>query len=97
MVFAIRHYERADSMTEPDNLSIKIRELMDWQTIAWRRVADPDVTTFERREIRNHVKTCNDELRRCLAIKAERFRTRGAVEVRGMVAEVKFRLFAMEF
>jgi hypothetical protein len=65
-------------MTEPDDLSIKIRELMDWQTVAWRRVADPDVTTFERREIRNHVKTCNDELRRCLAMKAERFRARGA-------------------
>jgi hypothetical protein len=84
-------------MTEPDHLSIKIRELMDWQTVAWRRIADPMVTTFERREIRNHVKTCNDELRRCLAIQSERFRARGAVEVRGRVGEVKFRLFAMEF
>jgi hypothetical protein len=45
MVFAIRHYGRADSMTEPDHLSIKIRELMDWQTVAWRRVADRNVTT----------------------------------------------------
>ena len=97
MVFAIRHYERADSMTEPDNLSIKIRELMDWQTVAWRRVADPDVTMFERREIRNHVKTCNDELRRCLAMKAERFRARGAAEVRGRAVDIRFRLLAAEF
>jgi hypothetical protein len=62
-----------------------------------RRVADPDVTTFERREIRNHVKTCNDELRRCLAIKAERFRARGAVEVRGRAVDIKFRLLVAEF
>jgi hypothetical protein len=81
-----------DIMTEPDDLSTKIRELMDWQTVAWRRVADPDVTTFERREIRNHVKTCNDELRRCLAMKAERLRARGAGEVRGRAAELNFRL-----
>jgi hypothetical protein len=85
------------SMTEPDNLSIKIRELMDWQAVAWRRVADPDVTTFERREIRNHVKTCNDELRRCLAMRAGRFRARGAVEVRGRVENIRFRLLATEF
>jgi hypothetical protein len=86
-----------DSMTEPDHLSIKIRELMDWQTVAWRRVADPDVTTFERREIRNHVKTCNDELRRCLAMKAERFRARGVTEVRGRAENIRFRLLAAEF
>jgi hypothetical protein len=84
-------------MTEPDNLSIKIRELMDWQTVAWRRVADPDVTTFERREIRNHVKTCEDELRRCLAIQSERFRTRGAAEVRGRAENIRFRLLVMKF
>jgi hypothetical protein len=86
-----------DSMTEPDNLSAKIRELMDWQAVAWRRVPDPEVTTFERREIRNHVKTCQEELRRCLAIKAERFRARGAVEIRGRAAELKVRLLAAEF
>jgi hypothetical protein len=85
-----------DGMTEPDNLSIKIRELMDWQTVAWRRVADPDVTTFERREIRNQVKTCNDELRRCLAMKAERFRARGAAEDGGSAVDIRFRLPAAE-
>jgi hypothetical protein len=33
----------AGSVTEPDHISIKIRELVDWQTIAWRRIANPDV------------------------------------------------------
>jgi hypothetical protein len=84
-------------MTEPDHLSIKIRELMDWEAVAWRRDADPDVTTFERREIRNHVKTCEDELRRCLAIKAERFRARGAAGVQGRAVDIRFRLLATEF
>jgi hypothetical protein len=83
-------------MTEPDNLSIKIRELMDWHTIAWRRIADPLVTTFERREIRNHLETCNDELRRCLAIMSERIRARGHAKVR-KPAEPKFRLLAVDF
>jgi hypothetical protein len=86
-----------DSMTEPDNLSIKIRELMDWQEVAWRRVADPDVTIFERREIRNHVKTCDDELRRCLAMRAERLGVRGAGEVRSRAVDIRFRLLATEF
>jgi hypothetical protein len=84
-------------MTEPDNLGIKIRELMDWQTVAWRRIADPMVTTFERREIRNHVKTCNDELRRCLAIQSERFRARGATEVRNKADDIRFRLLVTKF
>ena len=48
--------ERVDSMSEPDFLSRKIGELKDWQTVAWRRIADPSVTRFERREIRNHIK-----------------------------------------
>jgi hypothetical protein len=84
-------------MTEPDNLSIKICELMDWQTIAWRRVADPVTTTFERRDIRNHLKACEDELRRCLARRSERLRARAAAEVRDRPAELKFRLLATEF
>jgi hypothetical protein len=50
-----------------------------------------------RREIRNHVKTCDDELRRCLAIRSERFRTRGATEVRGRAADIRFRPPATEF
>jgi len=46
-------------MTEPDNLSRKIGELKEWQTVAWRWIADPLITQFERREIRNHMKECD--------------------------------------
>jgi len=84
-------------MTEPDNLSIKIREVVDWQTIAWRRIADPFVTTYERREIRNHLKVCDDELRRCLAIMSERFCGRGRAKVCEGPTELKFRVLATEF
>jgi len=31
--------------------------------VAWRRVADPLVTDFERREIRNHIKESDEALR----------------------------------
>jgi len=50
-------------MTEPDILSRKIKELTEWQRVAWRRVADPSVTDFERREIRNHIKESDEHLR----------------------------------
>jgi len=81
-------------MTEPDILSRKIRELKDWQTVAWRRIADPLLTTFERREIRNHLKESDAELRRCLAMMSERLRFRpGPVEEVGdSLAELQFRV-----
>jgi|ERR1700730_11514897 len=73
--------EWADSMTEPDILSRKIRELRDWQTVAWRRVADPLLTAFERREIRNHIQESDEELLRYLAMISDRLRLRArAVE-----------------
>jgi len=81
-------------MTEPDVLSRKIRELRDWQTIAWRRIANPMITAFERREIRNHIKESDLELRRYLAMMSERlrFRTGPAEEVGDSLAEIKFRV-----
>ena len=63
-------------MTEPDVLSRKIHELKEWQRVAWRRVADPLLTAFERREIRNHIKESDGELRRYLAMMSERLRFR---------------------
>jgi hypothetical protein len=83
-------------MTEPDILSRKIRELRDWQAIAWRRIADPLLTAFERREIRNHIKESDEELRRYLAMMSERLRFRaGALEdVGDSLARINFRLLA---
>jgi hypothetical protein len=83
-------------MTEPNTLSLKISELKEWQTIAWRRIADPAVTPFERREIRNHMKESDEELRRCLQMMSDRlrFQARNVEDVRDSFANLKFRLFA---
>jgi hypothetical protein len=59
-------------MTEPDILSRKVIELKEWQRVAWRRVADPLVTDFERREIRNHIKESDEALRYHLGMMSER-------------------------
>jgi hypothetical protein len=81
-------------MTEPDILSSKIRELQDWQTVAWRRIADPSITLYERREVRNHLKDAEVELRRCLGMMAERvrFRSRSVEDVGDSLASLSFRL-----
>ena len=83
-------------MTESDTLSRKIHELKAWQTAAWRRIADPLLTAFESREIRNQLRESNRELRRCLAMRSERFRFRPRpVEDAGdSLAQIKFHLFA---
>jgi hypothetical protein len=83
-------------MTEPDVLSGKIHELKEWQRVAWRRIADPTLTTFERREVRNHIKESDEELRRCLAMVSERFRfqTRAKEEVGDSLANLTFRVLA---
>ena len=83
-------------MTEPDTLSLKITELKEWQSVAWRRIADPAVTPFERREIRNHIKESDEELRRCLAMMSDRlrFEARKVGDVGDSFANLKFRFFA---
>jgi hypothetical protein len=83
-------------MTEPDILSRKIRELRHWQAIAWRRVADPLLTAFERREIRNHIKESDEELRGYLAMMSERlrFRARAVEDVGDSLARINFSLLA---
>ena len=85
-------------MTEPDVLSRKIRKLTNWQTVAWRRLAEPLLTLFEHREIRNHMKECDAELRRCLGMMSDRLRFQASAERAGIVgdslASLKFRLLA---
>ncbi len=81
-------------MTEPDLLTIKIRELQNWQSVAWRRIADPSITVYERREVRNHLKDADAELRRFLAMAAGRFRfrPRSNVGIGDSLADLKFKL-----
>jgi hypothetical protein len=83
-------------MTEPDIVSRKIQELKDWQAVAWRRIADPLLTAFERREIRNHIKQSDEELRRYLAMMSDRlrFQVRAVEDVGDSLAKLKFRLLA---
>jgi hypothetical protein len=83
-------------MTEPDILSRKIRELKEWQTVAWRRVAEPLITAFERREIRNHIKESDAEMRYYLGMMSERlrFKARLVEDVGDSFAKINFRLLA---
>jgi hypothetical protein len=83
-------------MTEYDVLSRNIHELKVWQAAAWRRVADPLLTTFERRELRNQIKESNAELGRYLAMMSERlrFRPRPVEEPCDSLAQIKFRVLA---
>jgi len=83
-------------MTESDGLSRRIQELKEWQAVAWRRVADPFLTPFECREIRNHIKESNEDLRRCLKMMSERhrFQPRAAEAAVDSLAQIKFRLLA---
>jgi hypothetical protein len=83
-------------MTEPDFLGRKIHELKEWQRVAWRRVADPLLTAFERREIRNHIKESDGEQRRYLAMMSERlrFQARAVEDVGDSLVKINFRLLA---
>jgi hypothetical protein len=81
-------------MSEPDILSRKVDELKEWQRVAWRRVADPMVTVFERREIRNHIKESDGELGDYLGMMSERLRLRARTveDVGNSLAKINFRL-----
>jgi hypothetical protein len=85
------------TMTEPDALSRKIHELKESQRVAWQRVADPMLTAFERREIRNHIRESEGDLRQSLAMMSERlrFRPRPVDDVRDNLARPNFRLLAL--
>ena len=81
-------------MSEPDILSRKIDELKEWQRVVWRRVADPMVTGFERREIRNRIKESDAELGYYLGMVSERFRfqARKVEDVGDSLAKLNFRI-----
>jgi hypothetical protein len=61
-----RDGELALKMTDLEALDRSILELKDWLSGAWRHLARPSLTKFERQELRNEMKQCNVELRRCL-------------------------------
>jgi hypothetical protein len=83
-------------MTEPDILNRKIRELMEWQRVAWRRIADPSATQFERREIRNHLKESDEALHNYLRMMSEHLQreARTMKDVGDGLANIDFRILA---
>jgi hypothetical protein len=62
-------------MTELEVLARNIHGLKELLRVAWRDLANPLLTPFDRREARNHVNQYSAELRRYLQlIEAERTR-----------------------
>jgi hypothetical protein len=83
-------------MTEPDTLDRTIQALKQSQRMAWEQLADPAVTTFARRELRNEIKQSGAELRSCLQMMSERtrFRVRPTVDAADSLEKFEFRLLA---
>ena len=50
-------------MTQPEILDQDIRVLQEWLRAAWQQLADPSLTAFGRRELRNQMKQYNADLR----------------------------------
>ena len=61
-------------MTDSDDLSRDIHALKELQRVAWSQLADPSLTTFDRREIRNRIRHSEADLRAYLKMKSERER-----------------------
>jgi hypothetical protein len=84
-------------MTEADVLNRDIDTLMVQQRDAWRELARPTLTIFDRREIRNRIRQSEAELRYCLKIRTDglSFRPQPAAAgaVKDSLAELNFRLF----
>ena len=57
-------------MTEPE-IQDHIATLQRWLASAWRRLGDPALTPFDKRELRNQMKQADASLRRCLALSVE--------------------------
>jgi hypothetical protein len=82
-------------MTEPDVLSSEITALMAQQRAAWRELASPELTQFDRRELRNRIKQSEVELRDFLKMRTEqlRFQPRPIEVPVDSLANLGFRLF----
>ena len=59
-------------MTQPEVLDRNIRELQEWMRNAWIQLADPTLTAFSRRELRNQMKQHGADLRQYLQAASQR-------------------------
>jgi hypothetical protein len=82
-------------MIELDILSGEIDALMTEQREAWRELARPTLTAFDRREIRNRIRQGEIELRDHLKVRTDRLRCRPRLieSPAGSFANIEFRLF----
>jgi hypothetical protein len=82
-------------MIELDVLSRQIDALMTEQRAAWRELAVPSLTAFDRREIRNRIRQSALELREHLKVRTERlsFQPRPVEPPTDSLANIGFRLF----
>jgi hypothetical protein len=82
-------------MIELDVLSRQIDALMAEQRAAWRELAVPSLTAFDRREIRNRIRQSGLELREHLKVRTEclRFQPRPVEPPTDSLANINFRLF----
>ena len=63
-------------MTKLEGLDRDISGLKELLRVAWKHLANPLLTPFERREVRNQIKQCSAELRGYLqTLEAERRRS----------------------
>ena len=81
-------------MTEPDALVRDIDVQKALQRAAWRELASPALTTFDRCEIRNRIRQSEAELRVSLQIMSERlrYRQRPAEDAGDSLANISFRI-----
>lgn len=84
-------------MTDADLLSRDIATLKAEQRDAWRELASPTLTTFDRREIRNRIRQSEVELKDYLKVQTDRLRFRPrlvpAEATVDSLATIHFRLF----
>jgi len=80
-------------MTEPE-IQNQIATLQRWLAAAWRRLGDPALTPFDKRELRNQMKQADLALRQCLELSSElksAQKARSRVEARTFVKpELRF-------
>jgi hypothetical protein len=82
-------------MSDAEALAHEIEALTAIQRNAWRELAGPKLTTFDRREIRNRIRQAEVDLRHFLTIRTERLRSsQQPVEpVTDSLARLEFRFF----
>jgi hypothetical protein len=75
----------SERMSEPE-IQNQIATLQRWLAAAWRRLGDPALTPFDKRELRNQMKQADLALRLALASELKSAqRTKGKADARTFV------------